>query len=843
MAARPETDPSAKRSSPSTKKDELEQYGVWVKAEPEDISGDDDLEMGLDDFSLPEDGDSLPEDSFLSEEEEKLLGSFDDIEESPSGASSAVKVPDLEDDFMSLPDMEDFEPGEDAPTGARKKAAEVASAVEESEDFDFTMDDLDSGLSAPDINPSSELDLSQVEGLAEGTPEPFEPDELPQLEDFSMDIEEDLAKTGAVENAGTGSKAPELEDVSSDFLDMDSTAPSRKSASDLTHDVSDEFMDDEEEPVIGEPASTDDDAGFDANDIDLQFDDTIQAPEFEDSSDPGSAETTGFDNFLDTSDAEAAGFDDMAALEKDLSTPSKPQAPRRAAASAPVAVAPAQAETSLANELLLKIANELSSIRSELVALKSQLVSVRPEAYPAPLPAAPESAPVIPLPIPVPEPLTPTVGGFFDDEDDEKITLTGDELDNMLSSAAFTEESPGESVAPPSDEIDFLAAAGLAPDSSLPDEPLLPESGDYSEVSSKVAAEAMDEPVARISLEDEPLVPESSLDQAAAPDESEFLSQLADEGVAPSTQAPDDTSYLEEPIADDSIFDDTDDSGFAEVSLVEPDFSELALEADLGEDDLSGDLPLDEDDVAGLPDITLEMPPNVPSFESGTFDLGPSAEAVEEIDDEDFGEIALLDGETADKAGLVADPLDAEFEDLESDLSPEDSLHHEIRSDGHLAKESSKGRPDRSEDEVVSPDLSDDMPSALDDSLFVDSPDADGNEDISFSSMPGSEGSFEVADSLENEIDLDEGLDEEEIVPASKHLSSVDDASAPSGSLMAAAAAKPVDASDKLKSDIRSVLSYLDALLDSLPEEKIEEFAHSQHFDTYKRLFEELGLV
>jgi hypothetical protein len=60
---------------------------------------------------------------------------------------------------------------------------------------------------------------------------------------------------------------------------------------------------------------------------------------------------------------------------------------------------------------------------------------------------------------------------------------------------------------------------------------------------------------------------------------------------------------------------------------------------------------------------------------------------------------------------------------------------------------------------------------------------------------------------------------------------------------MAAAAAKPVDASDKLKSDIRSVLSYLDALLDSLPEEKIEEFAHSQHFDTYKRLFEELGLV
>jgi len=48
---------------------------------------------------------------------------------------------------------------------------------------------------------------------------------------------------------------------------------------------------------------------------------------------------------------------------------------------------------------------------------------------------------------------------------------------------------------------------------------------------------------------------------------------------------------------------------------------------------------------------------------------------------------------------------------------------------------------------------------------------------------------------------------------------------------------------DRLKSEIKSVLSYLDKLLDSLPEEKIEEFARSEYFDTYKKLFEELGLV
>jgi hypothetical protein len=48
---------------------------------------------------------------------------------------------------------------------------------------------------------------------------------------------------------------------------------------------------------------------------------------------------------------------------------------------------------------------------------------------------------------------------------------------------------------------------------------------------------------------------------------------------------------------------------------------------------------------------------------------------------------------------------------------------------------------------------------------------------------------------------------------------------------------------DRLKGEIRSVLSYLDKLLESLPEDKIEEFARSEYFDTYKKLFEELGLV
>lgn len=46
----------------------------------------------------------------------------------------------------------------------------------------------------------------------------------------------------------------------------------------------------------------------------------------------------------------------------------------------------------------------------------------------------------------------------------------------------------------------------------------------------------------------------------------------------------------------------------------------------------------------------------------------------------------------------------------------------------------------------------------------------------------------------------------------------------------------------ELKNEIKSVLAYMDQLLEALPEKKIEEFAKSEYFETYKHLFEELGI-
>ena len=47
---------------------------------------------------------------------------------------------------------------------------------------------------------------------------------------------------------------------------------------------------------------------------------------------------------------------------------------------------------------------------------------------------------------------------------------------------------------------------------------------------------------------------------------------------------------------------------------------------------------------------------------------------------------------------------------------------------------------------------------------------------------------------------------------------------------------------DNLKTEMKSILSYLDLLLEDLPETKIKEFAQSEYFVRYQRLLKELGL-
>jgi hypothetical protein len=204
--------------------------------------------------------------------------------------------------------------------------------------------------------------------------------------------------------------------------------------------------------------------------------------------------------------------------------------------------------------------------------------------------------------------------------------------------------------------------------------------------------------------------------------DAEELQLLREEGAKPMTEAPEDTSYLEEdPLAEEQI-------------------------------DLSGAV-IDEPDLSG--DIT-ENPVQEPSLENISLDLD-----LENLDDT--------------------------FESEE--LKPEEESFAQVIPEGF----------------VVEPDDSQSMSSLDTDEPF---------EEEDLDTLDGDQGGEDVSP--------EPPAVKEEEATESAGMSYI-----PSN----------------IKHELKTVLSYMDQLLESLPEEKIEEFAKSEYFETYKKLFEELGLV
>jgi len=176
-------------------------------------------------------------------------------------------------------------------------------------------------------------------------------------------------------------------------------------------------------------------------------------------------------------------------------------------------------------------------------------------------------------------------------------------------------------------------------------------------------------------------------------------------------------------------------------------------------------------------------------------------ESVEEI--EDLEELEDISGE--DNLGGVE--LHAE------DDSPEPTMEDVSDFDSAL-----EPLPEEDLSSDASPNFSsytqqhpDDLSTSLDDSLFVESSREQADE-------PQPKNSDAT-----NPVQLNQ---EESVAPS-----------------VVANTEPAADVPDKLKHDVKSVLLYLDQLLASLPDEKIEEFASSEYYDTYKRLFDDLGLL
>jgi hypothetical protein len=460
-------------------------------------------------------------------------------------------------------------------------------------------------------------------------------------------------------------------------------------------------------------------------------------------------------------------------------------------------------KSDLSTQLLMKIAGELSSIRSELSTLKEELGSVRQGAAPS---AEEEPA-----------------HGFFDEEDDEKIALTGDELDNIINTAEFTEEAGADvtgdlagedSVKGAEDDLSSAPFQDL--DESFPAP--LPE-GETEEAPGGLDTADLgpadlgpaDPGLGDLSL-DEPALVDFREEDFAGPggvthdgadispaDGAEEIS-LPEEEMKPITPAPENTSYLDEdplapaepaggPVPEEPDLDSP--AGF--------DTAFGAAEGDSADDvslDLSGAV-IEEPDLGAA---LKENPPEEPAPEDISLEM-PLIDLDLEEPDLDLPALDMDGGDEGSPAGEDSVEITLDF--------PE----------GPAAEEGGSG-PE--EGAVLSlPGEAEETGEELIPEGFILETD-----DIS----PALEGGLEEAlpgEDLDDIDFLEKNPPEEPPPPPPPPVNA--------GEL-------PKDISPAMTVELRKVLSYMDHLLESLPEEKIEEFAKSEYFDTYKKLFKELGI-
>jgi hypothetical protein len=371
--------------------------------------------------------------------------------------------------------------------------------------------------------------------------------------------------------------------------------------------------------------------------------------------------------------------------------------------------------------------------------------------------------------------------GFFQKGEEETIALTGDELDNILHTADVTEEVEG-----PEESVETLE------EGELPEEDLLAEVPEEAEILAEPEEEIME--LGSLDLEEE----EGPSEVLGEEDTDLSLEEL-------------EPSAAEEESIEIDIGEQFDEAAALEGT------EELSLDEEMGT--LEGEtgeiesLELEEpgaepvlEEIEEVEELSLEEP----GVESELDELGEAEEIslAEPATESELGEIEEL--EDLSLAEPDAESALEEVEEIE-ELSLEEpgdaAVLEEADAAEALSLEELPGEEDSSQEDVLALD-------DLEDTGLV----AEDTEDLELAteelSIPEEPEDLEVAElgSLEEEGEEPQ--------------------------LQSSAQVLPQD----LQSDIKSVLSYLDQLFEALPEEKIKEFAQSEYFGIYKRLFEELGL-
>ena len=266
----------------------------------------------------------------------------------------------------------------------------------------------------------------------------------------------------------------------------------------------------------------------------------------------------------------------------------------------------------------------------------------------------------------------------------------------------------------------------------------------------------------------------------------------------------------------------------------------------------------DEDETIALTGDELDNILNTAEFTEETGEAEEleedfvAAAVVDEVPDEEISEITLDDSEEAVIDELADMNIEAELADIESldDTSEESLVADELELDLDEIEEIGSDTDLLLEEETEPEPADEDTLELSDADLELDETELDVDDEMAFEEfasaveddLAGTEVPVDDEELQVEEIDLEAGLEAPTLEPGEDVLEmpSVDEA--PAIGDVSTSQNSISDLPSQVKNEIRSVLSYMDQLLEALPDDKIEEFAQSEHFEVYKRLFEELGL-
>ena len=757
----------------------LEQYGVWVKKTPEeelakevrDTHDDTDIsDIFLDDIDF----DNLPDTGSLSSADEETVIDSDlngKIEEALDAEEQSAQTDTADDSMPDTAALEDFaadlqefgSPGEEqngqnpVPSVeeviAEKDIETVSDGLTEEVDLDEYMADTENPEESLLDEKPLDIDLTFEDNFETITPD-FPKEEAPSETEFEVEDVSDMFDPEAVEDIKpemTSAKdaIPDVTEIPemADLGEMEEFAES--TAYDFPVDFGARTKENKDKDAKPAEDTGTDDTDYPMETVDIDDFNTDSAPSQKDASEKDASSETVYNISVHADD------------ESDNAEKESPAAEETPAVQA------------MSSALFEKIMGELSLLRRDITDLKIDLNTLKNSETEDNRGETDDIAPK-------------TGGGFFsDDEEDETIALSGDELNNILTSADFTAAAPSQ----PQEETDDLEAASL-------------EAASKEEAGENISEKA-EAPVLNLQ--------ETELTEPALDDIDIELDEENRDGL------PDEIGL---PVSEDLIVDSANDDFFAEDDTPK-DIDDTAVHF-LSED------PAESADITEAQTAELQAKKTI------------EIENIESVEEETEGVFEDTD------IAVAAEDVFADTEIAEAEAEKFEEAAEEIKEEAELEPALEEPVPEENILEAAEePPAEEETEQEISPAFDMDFEEENASEDLSqFSPVGEVFNSKQWLSEEEAAAEADEaaleGIEETEIEIESEKRMQSD--SADENKNFAPSSVSSAEIPQNMRAEIKSVLAYMDQLLENLPEEKIVEFARSEHFPVYKKLFTELGL-